>query len=183
MGDWFQSIVDTEATEIEAPSLADRVLRWLIDEQIVASELTDCVLSEPGGYGPGPAYVKATGVPDDLTLRLRTNGMEVVSTRTVFHNGGIGFKLVCSACGSRTEPKRGWWADAAGEWYARAGPGMLKCPACQVSKPVTEWQHDPQLGYGNLGFTFWNWPKLTDDSVASVGKLLGHRVLHMGGKL
>lgn len=182
MGDYFQSIVDPEATEAEAPSLADRVLRWLIDEQIVASELTDCVFMKPG-YAPGPTYVKATGAPDVHVLKLRTNGLEVVSTRTVFHNGGLGFDLVCAACGSRIEPMQGWWADAVGEWYDRAGPGMLECPNCQVARPVTEWQHDPPLGYGNVGFTFWNWPSLTDDFVASVGKLLGHRVLHVEGKL
>lgn len=183
MGDWFQSIVDPEATEAETPSLADRVLCWLIDEQIVASELTDCVLDESGGYAPGPAYVKATGAPDVHVLKLRTNGLEVVSTRTVFHNGGNGFELECTACKYRYEPGPGGWADAVGEWYDRAGPGMLACPKCQVARPVTEWQHDPPLGYGNLGFTFWNWPKLTNDFVLSVGKLLGHRVLHVVGKL
>jgi hypothetical protein len=183
MGNHFQSIVDPEATEAEAPALADRVLRWLIAEQIVVPERTDCVLSESGGYAPGPAYVKATGAPDVHVLTLRTNGMEVVSTRTVFHSGEGDLELICGTCGSRIEPKQGWWADAVGEWYDRAGPGMLACPVCGISRPVTEWQHDPPLGFGNLGFTFWNWPMLTDDFVASVGKLLGNRVLDVAGHL
>jgi hypothetical protein len=54
MGDWFQTIVDPEATEAEAPALADRVLYWLIEERIVVGERTDCVLGD-GGYAPGPA--------------------------------------------------------------------------------------------------------------------------------
>lgn len=182
MGDYFQSIVDPEATEAEATSLADRVVRLLVAEQIVVSELTDCVFGE-SGYAPGPAYAKATGLLDVHLLTLRTNGMEVVSTRTVFHNGGNGFELVCSACGEQTEPKQGWWADAAGEWYDRAGPGMLQCPACLVSRPVTEWEHDPPVGFGNLGFTFWNWPPLTTEFIAAVGQRLGHRVVHVEGRV
>lgn len=183
MGDWFQSIVDPEATEAEAPALADRVLRWLVDEQIVASERTDCVLSNRGGYAPGPAYVKATGSPDAHVLQLRANGLEVVSSHTVFHNGGLGFEIVCAACGGRFDPPQGLWADAVSEWYDRAGQGMLACPGCSVSRPISEWQHDPPLGFGNLGLTFWNWSELIDEFVSAVGKRLGDRVLLVVGKL
>ena len=182
MGDWFQTIVDPEATEAEAPALADRVLHWLIDEQIVVGERTDCILGD-GGYAPGPAYEKATGSHDKYLLATRTNGLEVVSTHTVFHNGGLGVDIVCWSCGGRFEPPNGLWGDAVGQWYQRNGPGMLACPGCGASRRITEWQHDPPLGFGNVGFTFWNWPKLTEEFVAAIGKRLGHRVQLVVGKI
>lgn len=180
MGDYFQSIVDPEATEAEAPHLADRVLRWLIDEQIVVSEPTDCILSKSRGYAPEAAYVKATGGPDDWLFKFRTNGLEVVSARHFFYNGPTNFKPVCGECGNRIE-RTPEWSHAANEWYVRAGPGMLQCPACLVSRPVTEWEHDPPVGFGNLGFTFWNWPPLTTEFIAALGQRLGHRVVHVEG--
>lgn len=155
MGDWFQSVVDPEATEAEAPTLADSVLRWLVAEGVVVPERSDCTLGE-AGHAPGPSYVKATGLPDKHLLTLWTNGLAVVSTRTVFHKGGLGFDIVCSSCGGRFEPPDGLWADAVGEWYDRNGPGPLACPGCKAVRPITAWRHDPPLGFANLGFTFWN---------------------------
>ena len=184
MGDWFQSIVDPETTEADAPAAADRVLRWLIDEQIVVGDRTDCTLGD-GGYAPGRAYVKATGSSDPYLLATRTNGLEVVSTRTVFYSGGLGYelKIVCLSCGGRFEPPEGPWGDAVGEWYHRRGAGMLACPGCGAARPVTEWPHEPAFGFGNVGFTFWNWPNLTGEFVAAVGRQLRHRVFVVVGKV
>ncbi len=182
MGNLFQSVVDPEAIEAEAPALADRVLRWLIDEEVVVPERSDCILGE-GGHGPGPLYVKATGTSDGHLLGLRTNGLEVVSTRTVFHNGGLGFDIVCLSCGGRFGPQNSLWGNAVDEWYERRGPGLLACPACKAMLTITEWRHDPPLGFANLGFTFWNWQRLTDSFVATIGARLGHRVIVVHGKL
>lgn len=182
MADSFQSIVDPEATAAEAPALAGRVLRWLIDEHIVVGDRTDCILGD-GGYAPGPAYVKATAAPDKYLLEMRTNRVEVVSTRTVFHNGALGFEIVCSSCGGRFEPPSGCWGDAVGEWYDGSGVGMLACSGCGAARAITDWQHDPPFGFGHVGFTFWNWPRLTEEFVSQVGKQLGHRVFVVLGKL
>lgn len=181
MGDSFHTIVDPEATEADAPELAGRVLNWLISEQIIIPERTDCVLGGDG-YAPGPAYAKATGSPYPYLLQLRTNGLKVTSTRTVFDNGGLGFKIVCSSCGGRFEPPHGPWGDAVSEWYDRSGTGLLACPGCRAVQPITEWRHDPAFGFGNLGFTFWNWPPLLDSFVSAVGERLGHRVFVVHGK-
>ena len=35
MGDWFQIIVDRDATEEEAPALASSIRDWLISEGII----------------------------------------------------------------------------------------------------------------------------------------------------
>ena len=182
MGDWFQTIVDPEATEGEAAELADSVLRWLIEEQIVVSQRSNCTLGD-AGYAPGTCYTKATGSPEEHFLSLWTNGLELVSKRSVFDNGGFGFDIVCASCGGRFEPPKGLWADAAGEWFDRSGPGLLACPGCRAVRAITEWRHDPPLGFANLGFTFWNWPAVTDAFVRAIGERLGHRVFVVAGKI
>lgn len=182
MGDWFQSVIDPEASEAEAPALAERLLQWFIDEGIVVAVPSDCTLGD-SGYAPGPSYARAVGSPNELLLKLRTNGLEVVSKRSVFHNGGLGVELVCTSCGGRFDPPRGLWSGAVGEWYDRRGPGLLACPGCQAMRPITEWQHDPPFGFANLGFTFWNWPNLLDDFVSEIAERLGHHVVVVLGKV
>jgi hypothetical protein len=119
MGDSFQSIVDPVATEAEAPILAERILAGLVAEQIVVPEPSDCVLGR--GYAPGRLHENAMRTRYEPLLQLQTNGLEIISKRTVFHNGGLGFELVCHSCGSRCEPPHPSWGDAVGEWYDPAG--------------------------------------------------------------
>ncbi|MCA8986629.1 MAG: hypothetical protein KDA78_03255 [Planctomycetaceae bacterium] len=182
MGDWFQSVVDRDATESEAPELGAAILEWLVDEGIVTSDATDCVLGSDTGYPPGPNYHKATGGTDEHLLQLVTNGLDVITKRNVFHSGQGGFELICSACSDRIEVPE-TWGDAVGEWYENKGPGLLACPRCGERQPINEWEHDPPWGFANLGFKFWNWPALTDDFVKDIAEHLGHRVLLVAGKL
>ncbi|HEY0095506.1 MAG TPA: hypothetical protein VGB96_14340, partial [Archangium sp.] len=66
MGDFFQTIVDKDVTEDEAPRLAEQVREWLVSRQLIEPDLADCALSEPG-YRPGPH-----------------NGLQIQVGRTVF---------------------------------------------------------------------------------------------------
>ena len=183
MGDHFQIIVDQHVEATAAVTHADRVLRWLIDEGIVESRQSDCVLGKDGGYRPGPSFAKVTDRPDDRFLTLRTNGLAVITGRTVFDAGQGGLDLVCAVCAHRFEATSGAWANAVSEWYDQSGPGLLQCPRCGECRPVVEWQHDPVYGYGNLGFEFWNWPTLRPDFIQAVGEWLSHPVVLVRGKL
>lgn len=182
MGDYFQTIVDPEATGEEALALARRVLDWLVGEQVVVPERTDCTLGE-GGYAPGSAHFKAIASPGVEMLPLRTNGLEITAARTVFFSGPDSFDIVCPACDVRFESPWDGFSDAVGVWYDRSGPGMLVCPGCGMANAVTDWHYDPPFGFGDLGLTFWNWPKLSEAFVATVGEILGHRVFVVHGKI
>ena len=52
------------------------------------------------------------------------------------------------------------WSEAVEEWY-EGGAGLLRCPACQKQAAVPLWRYEPACGFGNLSFTFWNWPAFT----------------------
>jgi hypothetical protein len=182
MGDCFQVVVDRDATQSEAAELATTIHRWLIDEGIVLADPPDCVLSSDVGYRAGPHYEKATSMAHEHLWRLRTNGLDLITKRTVFHSGQGGFELVCVACADRFEPTE-QWGEAIDEWHKNKGVGMLACPSCGHTQPITDWLHDPPWGFGNLGFKFWNWPPLRESFVEEIGKRLGHRVVLVAGKL
>src|SRR5687767_8987559 len=105
MSDSFQCIVDTEVSESQASPVAHAILGWLVVERIVAGTISDCV---PGdvGYAPSIAYRKATATTSPALLTLRVNGVEVITSRTVFDNGGDGFEMVCGNCGARSHPNQ-----------------------------------------------------------------------------
>jgi hypothetical protein len=188
MGDTFRTIVDREATLAEAPTLADHVSSWLIEEGIIASKRTDCVLGSREGYPPGPRFPYALdklrdplGIFAKGTRTLSTNGLEIVIGRTVF-DSGQGGQILCPSCGEESASWEGW-QDAIAQWSDSSGPALLRCALCGRAAPVTEWNYDPPWAFGNLGFTFWNWPSLEAGFVAEVSRILGHRTVVICGKL
>jgi hypothetical protein len=193
MGDWFQTIGDVEAAPDEVEELAAAVIGWLIEVGVVAAERTDCVLGSDLGYPPGPNYADAVTEPDSSLSRLWTNGLEVLTGRTVFDSGqGDIESAECPYCntGNRFVDDRwefdsaawGPFAAAIDDWYA-SGDGRLACPACAKPVGLNEWRWKPDWGFGHLGFTFWNWPVLAPSFVAEFSRRLGHRVVCTGGKL
>ena len=181
MGDWFQIIVDRDSTEEEAVSVGEDIVKWLIADGIIDADMSECLLGEDLGYPPGPDYRIATGDGDDHWLTLMTNGMEVITGRTVFWGWGD-FVLVCDKCATRFEPDEDW-GDRVSEWYDRQGPGLISCPQCGHAQSVADWEFDPPWGFGNLGFQFWNWPPLEPSFIDAVTKKLGHRVVFVEGEL
>jgi hypothetical protein len=182
MSDFFQAIVDLDASEREAPESAARIREWLIAGGIIENRMTDCILGNDPGFPPGLNYIRATERTDPLLFQVRTNGLEIIVKREVFCSISGEQMLICSACSGRFEPPEGWH-DAIDEWSQRKGPGLLACPACNAERPITEWQHDPAWGFGNLGFQFWNWPRLKTSFIEEVSARLGHRVVLTFGKL
>lgn len=194
MGDYFEIIADAEATEAEAPALAASVVSWLTREGIIAAEPADCVLGAELGYPPGPCYTVAVTEPDELLLRLWTNGVEVSTSRTVFSpaQGALG-SVVCPLCGQTVDlndPATGqitplWelFSDAFGAWMD-GGPGEVRCTRCSQVARLNDWRwtNEPFVA-GFLGFTFWNWPLLSESFIAQVASHLGHRVVVVRGKL
>lgn len=194
MGDYFQNIVDVDATDDEAGPLGERLLSWLIESGIVADTPSDNVLSADLGYGPGPRIALAVTDPEDHGLTLWTNGLHVIDKRHVYDpgQGGIG-PVVCPWCGKRdvlmdpeTAETSDRWdevSEALGRWY-KGGDGELDCVHCRREVTLKEWRwEEPVLALGSLGVRIWNWPPLAEAFVADVARILGHRVVVNGGKL
>lgn len=183
MGDWFQTIVDIDASLEETGPLSAAILNWLVEEGIVEKTLTDCVLGHGGqGHGPGQNYeqvVKRDGFP---IRELMTNGLDIVVGRTVFHPGQGTSNKVCPACGATTECDDEW-LRAVGQWYKGEPDDFVRCANCGYANSIAEWSADLSWGFGNLGFKFWNWSRLNQSFIDEFGRRLGHRIVFVAGKL
>ncbi|GIJ45399.1 hypothetical protein Val02_22850 [Virgisporangium aliadipatigenens] len=191
MGESFQKIVDLDATAAEAAELGHTLLARLVAAQIVVATPSDCVLGEPFGHAPGARWRTVVTEPDDrLFTRLRTNGLRVVTGRTVFFAGPDVYRVACPHChvadrsdddGPSAQWSRFW--DAVDEWHRGASDGFA-CVHCGAFVAMNDWAWDDlPWAFGNLALEFWNWPPLAPSFVADVGAHLGHRVRRTTGKL
>jgi hypothetical protein len=194
VGDYFEIIADVETTEAEAPEQAASVVSWLTREGIISAEPADCVLGAESGYPPGPRYTAAVTEPAEWLLRLQTNGVEVCTSRTVFSaaQGEMG-PVVCPHCGQTVELEDPATGQIAPQWepfndaldaWMRGGPGEVRCPQCGQMAGFNDWRWIGEpFAVGFLGFTFWNWPSLSESFIAQMASHLEHRVAVIRGKL
>jgi hypothetical protein len=185
MGDWFQHVVDLDASTAEAPLLQDHLHAWLVQHGIIASTRSPCVLDALGrGYAPGPRYplvVDATLKTLERTNALQIKGVVFCTGRTVFDSGQGRVALFCPGCHGK-DPDDHAWTEAVTEWF-EGGRGLLACAQCHTAHPITEWIFEPAWGFSSVGCTFWNWPPLKPSFVADIARVLGHRIRYIAGKL
>jgi hypothetical protein len=186
VSNFFQVVVDRDASEPQAVFLADRVLEWLKVEQIVEATPTACVLGlDDMGYAPGCQMENWLDPRDDGqdTRRMKVNGLELITKKTVFWSVSTDYKAECPHGHAHTPPE-GWLA-LAGEWFDATGPALMECPTCHDSFSVTEWTFGHSFAFGYLGFQFWSWPPyLSQRLVDEVARLVApHRVALVYSKL
>ncbi|MGW0664168.1 hypothetical protein [Streptodolium elevatio] len=195
MGDWFQTIVDIEATPEEAQVLAANILDWLIADGFVSAERTDCVLGADTGHAPGTRYGEAVEDPDPELVNVWSNGLQVTVERTVFDAGqGEPTAVTCPHCaaemplgdehGPLVEETWARFMDAMESW-GEGHDEPVACPSCGRTAPVHTWLWaDNYFAFGHLGFTFWNWSTLRPEFVVDFARRLGgHRTVLLEGKL
>lgn len=138
MGDWSLWIADIEAGSGEAPGLAGKVLGWLVEREIVRSEITDCVLGDTvGGHAPGDRFASAVSEPYEGFLDRWPNGLEVDIGRVAYF-GAVDEddRVTCPRCGAWMPlgvllPEVEEWEDG--------GPDSLACPGCAGRTALNDW--------------------------------------------
>lgn len=182
MGDYYQTIADLDANVQTAESTVERLREWMISQQIIVADRTNCVLSKKTGHSPGKNYALATNEPDSNLLKLRINGVAFITERTVFYSMTGENILVCAECKQRFESNDDW-SKAVGEWYHGNGPGILPCEHCGARAAITQWQHDPPWAFGYVGIEFWNWPPLRENFLRALEEVVDHRFCLVYGKI
>lgn len=193
MGDWFQTIVDVQASHDEADALAAHVREWLISAGVVSAERTDCVLSADLGYPPGP---DADAVVDPSSWDVPwQGGLDITVGRTVFDAGqGEPMAVTCPYCSATVGLVDEYFelVDEAWEPFREVVHGwdegrdvVIPCAACGRPVEPNSWKWaDDYFALAHLGFRFWNWPPLRPEFVAEFTRhLADHRTVLLEGKL
>ena len=192
MSEAYEQLVDVEVSVKEAPAAAKKVLARLRELGLIAGRLNKrCVLGE-SGYPAGPAIAKYCRFEKDF-VELTNSGVETFIGRHFNVGALVDFHgLDCPACYTTTGPYEKRFGDAitraVAEWTEQTGKAELTCPACKKKIPFTQWKCYPDLGFGNLSFTVWNWPQLDGanwkiDIPGIVAEVTGHKIVRTSGRV
>ena len=181
MSDSYITLVPSLTDKSQSEYLAQTVIGYLKENQIIQSTKTDCTLGEKG-FAPGENYQSVVAGKHYNIQNLSVNGLEVTTTRSVFDNGGNGLDAVsCPICGLNVIDTR--WSEAIGEWYNDTGKEGFECIHCKSIIPINNYVFTPTWAFGTLGFTFWNWPQLNMAFLKCVEHLTGGEVKIIYGRI
>lgn len=170
MSDHSITIVPRQSNYPDNKVKAKEILDWLTSMNIVKPTFSDCILSFDNGYAISDGARGVTNIPDQLPFNLISNGLEIITKRKVFHAGQNGLdECICPNCKENI---------ASEDWsffndWAKQKSNNLTCPLCNVATEIHQFIFSPEWGFCDLGFTFWNWPDLTDKFVEEFKQKLG----------
>ncbi|NMH89589.1 hypothetical protein [Flavivirga algicola] len=189
--------------EVENPKeLSQKIVKWLQSDEIIQSELSDCVLSTKNkGYKPGNKHVDAIGYDENI-LSLNTCGVEIKTEREVFNAGAFTAmtKLECPSCNTNrfegitpqdfftdncTEEQLNLFHTVFPEFdkWSNNEKASLICPHCSKESSLTDYKTDNSIAFSNFGLTFWNWPDLEKEFLMELKTKIGAEIIRMNGHL
>ncbi|MBJ6145484.1 hypothetical protein [Hymenobacter sp. BT559] len=176
MSDSYISLIPTVSEYPNQKIIATDICTWLITEAIIKPEASACILSTKPGYSVSEQAQKAVYAPSLLPFHLATNGLEIVTERTVFSTELE--ELICPNC-KYNIASDDWDLTP---WLEQRSIGMI-CPQCAQEASIEQYTFRPDWGFSNLGFTFWNWPILTQQFIKAFEAQLGCPVSVVYGKV
>ncbi len=169
MSDHSIAIVPKKSEYDNNNAKAQEILNWLIAKDIVKGELSGCILSENSGYSVSEGARDYTDFPDELPFLLSANGLEIITSREVFHTGETGMeKCICPSCGEDISQEEWSFIEY---WFCHDTDESL-CPICDTYIDIHKLRIEPAWGFSNLGFKFWNWPDFKPDFIKEFRKKL-----------
>ncbi len=181
MSDIHSSIVPVGISKAEVIEKMDRVIKYLVSQEIISSEQTDSVLGSDLGYPPAKNYGLVMQEGNEYLLELRTNGLGIKTGRNVYYADGI-YALNCPNC--KSDMLETDWSAALDEWMSESPNDQVVCPECNQFHSVSELVFSPNWGFGEIGFTFWNWGRpFNQIFIDEMEKVLGCKTTVIYGKL
>lgn len=162
MSDHNISIVPKKSRYPNKNVKAQEIVDWLISKDIVKGTLSDCVLGSDSGFAISDGAKMVTNLPNDLPFDLITNGLEITDERQIFHIGENALEsCICPNCKENIAPENWIFFE---EWFEHEKDEVY-CPNCDFPSDINDYQFTPEWGFSDLGFTFWNWPELTEEFI------------------
>jgi hypothetical protein len=163
------TVVELSVDEVEAHDRADAVLRWLLDAEVIVPNPRRADAWRDSAFVPGPrAPVAAPGVahvPDTADM-----GVDILVERELYRDTAPHHPPRCPDCGY--ELPEAVLDDLIRPWLDGREP-QLTCYGCGTVRPLGDWPDGFLVG--ELAVRFNNWPPLSAEFVASLGRRLGPR--------
>ena len=182
MSDTYISLVSEKINSVDSKKTAEKIIEFLSERKIAKKNLSDCVLGSSKGYAPAENYRNAI-VKSELDFsELKINGIELITERQVFENGGNVLEEVnCPNCGENNIEND--WGNSLENWHSGIDTDKIKCQKCGTEKSITQFEFKPTWAFGNFGITFWNWTRLNPKFVAELEKIIGTELKIVNGKI
>jgi hypothetical protein len=181
MSDSYITLVPNSVDEDESCHLADIVIKDLIDKQVIKSVKTHCTLGEEG-FAPGKNYMSVTEEHSYCIWNKAVNGLEVITSRTVFENGGNGLDaIICPVCSHNVIDTD--WNVAIDTWFNRTDNGKHVCSFCKSVNSIINFTFVPTWGFGSFGLRFWNWPPFKNSFINNIERLTNKRIIIVYGRI
>lgn len=189
--------------EVDNPiALSEKILNWLQLNNIIETEQSYCIMSlKKQGYKPGKKHLDAIGCDENI-LRLQVCGLEIKTEPEVFGAGAFTpmTTLECPHCNTNRfkgiTPQDFFTDQCTPEQLNRFNTvfpefdtwtnhkkAVLTCPHCETESLITDYKADNSIVFSNLGFTFWNWPDLTDDFLEALKHEIGTDIVRINGHI
>ncbi|SDU29163.1 sugar ABC transporter ATPase [Geopseudomonas guangdongensis] len=141
-----------------AEARARKILRWLVERDIVEARLTPCGIGAGGlGYAMAAGAERVLDLPPGVALPLgrpRTS-LEIVTERCIYMpERGFARRARCPQC-------RREIGEALFEHLEEWMPGEtdnFECPECAFEDDINGFVFAQPCAFSDLGFIFNNWP-------------------------
>jgi hypothetical protein len=164
------TVVEMSIGELEAADRADDVIRWLLDSQVIVPNPRRSSSWRDSSFVPGPrAPVVAPGI-GAADYRDEDIGVDILVERELYRDTSPHHPPRCPDCGY--ELPEATLEDLVRPWLDGREP-QVPCGGCGAVRPLGDWPD----GYlvGELAVRFNNWPPLSEEFLAALGRLLGPR--------
>jgi len=165
VGSSYVTFVAEDVRADDAEQVASCVLQALVGRGVVLADPAPCLLGEDLGFEPGPGADEFRGNPNEWLSGLSARGLEIERGRQVFYSL-FSEEMTCPRCGA-PQPISDAWLEAVGRWHDGEERADCACAACGENSGFRGFHLDVPWGFGNLGFTFWNWTFAHEEEAAA----------------
>lgn len=151
----YTDVIAIDAQAEQAEAMAERCKAWMLRNNYIKGELSDCV-PEGSGYAASEGFKMLLYDKEDADmLGYPFKGVEFLTGRRVFDSGIIGVnEMTCNACMEDIDD--GSWESSIND-LRNGGVGLFVCPHCKVEAPVDQgFNAYPSITLSYFGIRFWN---------------------------
>jgi hypothetical protein len=172
MSDTYISVVFFVNNPTKLSATRKKLQKWMTQQGYIQSKPSDCTYDDKKhSYAPGKNFsnICTDRLCHSTLLELQINGVNFFEGRQVQYSVDPAIAH-CPSCGFSKEAPQEFYT-AVGQWSEGDDNASVACPKCDVIRPITLWDLEDPVGFGDLTIKFYNWPHLSPLFLQRLSKL------------